>query len=155
MKKLNLKAIIWGFIASVISAVVVTIALMIAMYLLYWLAPTMGMPEEASERINALLPENARDWMSLSLVLIAAFFGGYVTGRISKKDIYFNCVALIALNFLLAIPFLSAELRGLDNLSLALTIPATLFGGLIAKQKIQRIELRSAPSSRRNENGEF
>ena len=155
MRKLNLKAIFWGVVAFVIFAVIAAIALMSVMILLLWLAPTTGVPEEANEKINALWSENAIYWTGSTIGLITNFVSGYVVSRVAKTDIYLNCGALIALNFLSVVAFHSEALRGFDFLTLALIIPATLFGGFMAKKKIQRIESQSEPSSRQNGNGEF
>lgn len=145
LRRFNPKAIFWGVVAGLISVVVTAVALIPVMVLLHWLAPIMGIPDDPNDSVRALWLKNVAGWMGLITGLIDDFVIGYVAGRVAKTAIYLNCGALIILHFLLNFPFSIEGLGWFDTVGFVLIIPATLFGGYIAKKMNQRIELRAEP----------
>ena len=133
MRGIRARAVVWGF-ATDVGATFVTIA---ALGIFLGMQAGMeNMPQEEAKQYFESLPQNQGFLVIAGLAgLLATVLGGYVAGKVGKPAVLLNAGCVGVVGIILGVFFLDELSLKVDpiTISVMLTLPAALLGGLLAR----------------------
>lgn len=128
--KLNVKAIIWGFIADIGASTIFAFVFGIIAGVLY--ALNGGSAGNFRVDYYANIPSML---ISLIIGLLCTTVGGYVAGKIAKRYEVLNSLAVGVLGLVIGVLFAFSLPLWYNLLGFILVIPSAYLGGVIAKHQ--------------------
>jgi hypothetical protein len=131
MKRISIKGIALGAIATIILDLIVAVVLMI---IFGGHVFKSGMPaQQMAEALTAVARGN--DFLIASLILgtLTTVVGGYIAARIAKKEIYLNSGIVGIIGMVLGVFLGGQSPMWFNAAGFLTTVPAALAGGYLAK----------------------
>ena len=133
MKRISIKGIALGAIATIILDLIVAVVLMI---IFGGHVFKSGMPaQQMAEALTAVARGN--DFLIASLILgtLTTVVGGYIAARIAKKEIYLNSGIVGLIGMVLGVFLGGQSPMWFNAAGFLTTVPAALVGGYLAKSR--------------------